>query len=381
MTEKLYDKDSELYDFEAKVISCGNKDGRYKIGLNKTAFFPESGGQRGDTGKIDGINVYDTQYDGDRIVHITEEPVEIGKLVACSLDREGRFRRMQNHTGEHIVSSIMYRRYGFSNVGFHIGDDGMTFDISGEISAEQLADAEREANSICVSNARVSAYYPVDAELAKMTYRSKGGLSGDVRIVEIEGVDMCACCAPHVRFTGEIGMIKILGFIRYKGGIRIWMKCGFDALDDFRDRIAREEKISSMLCVPQPETADGVTALFSSLEAKKKEIYNLKKALAESIAGGIAETDGNVCVFCDNFEPDDLRALANLCAEKCRIFAALSPCEKGYVFVCASRRVPLKPLSPMISDIGGGRCGGSDLMLTGKLGADEKTLGQLFGRL
>lgn len=379
MTRKLYDEDPMIRSFEGKVISCEQWGENYKIELYRTAFFPESGGQSGDTGTIDGVAVLGTFYDGERIVHKTTAPIEEGKTVVGALDFDARYRKMQNHTAEHIVSSIVYRRYGYSNVGFHIGRDGVTFDFNGEISEDEMREIETEANAIVAENLEVKAYYPSKAELASLTYRSKKELEGDVRIVEIVGCDMCACCAPHVRRTGEVGMIKILDFMRYKGGVRILMKSGFDALDEFRAVLARESEISHLLCVPIDKTSIGVKTMKSADAEQKAKFAALKKSLVEKCAATLWKADGNICVFESSLDGDDLRGLANLAKGKCRVFAALSGDDKsGYLFVCASECVKLTSFRALISEKCKGKCGGSDLMLFGRMSAKKDEILKFF---
>lgn len=372
MTEKLYDNDAFLFNFKANVIKCEKRGENFLTELDKTAFFPESGGQFGDSGTIDGVNILDTQYDGDRIVHISTEPITEREEVLCEVEFEQRFRKMQNHTGEHIVSSIMHRRFGFNNVGFHLGKDEMTFDFDGEITKEQMAQVEKEANRIVCENVSVRTYYPTENELDAIEYRSKGEVEGKVRIVEIDGVDKCACCAPHVGRTGQIGIIKILGFIRYKGGIRIRMLCGLDALDDFKQRIAREEEISHLLCVPQSETVRGVKDLTAQNDALKYKNTVLKKELIQKYAEDILTTKKNVCFFKDGLDMADLREMCNLCAEKCKIFAAFSGDDtNGYLMVIASKTVALRAIASDISTACRGKCGGSDAMLSGRATAKK----------
>ncbi len=378
MTEKLYDISGKIKEFDATVLRCEKTEKGFIAELDKTAFFPESGGQCGDTGKIGDALVTDTQYDGERIVHMINSPLEEGKAYHAELDFEPRYRRMQNHTGEHIVSAIIHRRFGFSNVGFHLGAKEMTFDFDGVITPEQMKEVENEANIISASNVAIKAYYPPESELEALSYRSKGALDGKVRIVEIEGVDRCACCAPHVERTGEVGMIKILGFIHYKGGIRIRMKCGFDALDDFRERIAREEKISQLICVPQEDTDKGVDSLVLALSEAKRKCAEAKKRLAEMTAENICSPDKSVCVELADFSMDELRYMCNLGAEKCRVFTAISHCGEGYYMVCASKAVSLKKYSALICDKGKGKCGGSNLMLSGRLSAGKAEIISLF---
>lgn len=379
MTEKLYDADSHLSEFDATVIRCEKTERGYETELDRTAFFPESGGQSGDKGTLGGIAVTDTQSDGGRIIHICAAPLTVGESVRGVLDFEQRFRKMQNHSGEHIVSSIIHRRFGYSNVGFHLGCEETTFDFNGEVTKEELSEVEKEANLIVASNAEIKTYYPTEEELSSLEYRSKGELEGKVRIVEIVGVDMCACCAPHVSRTGEIGMIKLLGAMRYKGGIRVRMKCGLDALDDFSERIAREEEISRLLCVPQEEIAVGAASLAQQLASQKHLSSELKRRIAERLAEAVTETNGNVCLFDDCLSAEELRALANLCVDRCNIVAACSGSDaEGYLFVCASKRTPLRALAKTIGESCSGKCGGSDLMLSGRLSATKENIKRFF---
>ena len=210
MTERLYYSDSHLYKFTAKVTSCEAKGGGYCVTLDRSAFFPEGGGQRGDAGYIGGVRVIDTQEAAGEVFHIAEAPLAVGESFDCELCWDTRFSRMQSHSGEHVVSGIVHNLYGFDNVGFHMGADGMIVDFSGFLSDDEIRDIELRANRVIWDNRRVTASFPEPDELKNIEYRSKLELTENVRIVEIEGVDLCACCAPHVSFTGEIGLIRIL---------------------------------------------------------------------------------------------------------------------------------------------------------------------------
>ena len=227
MTEKLYDKDSHLKEFTGTVLSCKKTGEKYAVTLNRTAFFPEGGGQQSDRGYIGGAYISDVQIKNGEILHFADKPLSVGQAYDCKLDFDFRFRNMQNHSGEHIISGIVHRLYGFNNVGFHLGAE-MTMDFDGELTRRQLDEIEDLANKAVCENLPVKAYYPTDEELKQLDYRSKLDLKENVRIVEIKGVDVCACCAPHVKATGEIGIIKILDFEKYKGGVRLIVKCGAD---------------------------------------------------------------------------------------------------------------------------------------------------------
>ena len=225
-TEKLFYNDSHLSKFTAMVLECEpyeKKEGCYAVELDRTAFFPEGGGQYADTGKLEDAKVSDVREKNGRILHITDQPFEAGEIVEGEIDWETRFMKMQQHTGEHIVSGIVHARYGFNNVGFHLGTEDCTMDFDGEISKEALQEIELEANRAVWKNLTIEVSYPSKEELEELDYRSKIEIEGQVRIVTGPGYDVCACCAPHVNYTGEIGMIKLVNMINYKGGERITM--------------------------------------------------------------------------------------------------------------------------------------------------------------
>ena len=207
MTEKLYELDSYIKTFSATVLECVPRGNGYAVRLDRTAFFPEGGGQAADTGMLGGVTVTDAQIVDGAIWHYTSAPLSVGDTVEGVLDWNTRFSRMQHHTAEHIVCSIAHRWHGMSNVGFHLGSEDVTLDLSGELTREQINAIEDEANRVVWSNVGVVATIPSAEELATLTYRSKKELDGDVRLVTIDGVDCCACCAPHVARTGEIGII------------------------------------------------------------------------------------------------------------------------------------------------------------------------------
>lgn len=233
-TEKLYYIDSHMFAFEAKVLDCRREKSGWAVTLDRTAFFPEGGGQLADTGYIGSVRVTDVQERGGEILHYTDAPLEPGLAVSCRLDDEQRLRRMQNHSGEHIVSGLIHGGYGYDNVGFHMGAECMTIDFSGELDWEQLMDIEQRANETVRADIPVHVWFPDTEELAQLEYRSKLELTENVRIVEIGDVDRCACCAPHVSRTGEVGVIKILDCQRHRGGVRVSVVCGMDAVEDYR---------------------------------------------------------------------------------------------------------------------------------------------------
>ena len=217
MTRKLYEEDAYCKSFVAVVEACEAADGLYKVQLDQTAFFPEGGGQAADKGTINGIPVADVKQQGDKIWHLLESELAVGDNVSCEIDWGLRYERMQGHTGEHILSGVVHSLYGYDNVGFHMSDATMLVDFNGSLSAEDIREIELRANEAVYQNADIKAYYPTKEELESLKFRSKKEFDTDVRIVSIgDDIDCCACCAPHVKKTGEVGIIKILDFYSYK---------------------------------------------------------------------------------------------------------------------------------------------------------------------
>lgn len=380
MTQKLYDLDSHMSRFEATVLSCEERKERWHIVLDRTAFFPEAGGQTADTGRIGEAIVSDVHEKGGIITHIADRPVETGKLVPCELDWEVRFRKMQNHTGEHIVSGITNRLYGYSNVGFHLGSEDVTLDFDGELTREQLNEIEYLANKAVSRDLSVTVVYPSPEELAEMEYRSKLELTENVRIVTIEDCDRCACCAPHVGSTGEVGLIKLLDFARHKGGVRIHMQCGLDALDDYREKYRNIQSISAQLSAKQHETAQAVTRLLEEHERVKFSAGAWMGKYVELRLQTLVCTGRNLCVFEDDMNAEGLRGLANgmtaLTDGVCGAFSARP--DGGWNYIIASRTVPLRSKAKRINEALSGRGGGTDEMIQGSAACAREQIEALF---
>lgn len=370
MTEKLYYIDSHMKEFAARVLSCEPADGRFAAVLDATAFFPEGGGQLADTGFIGSARVLDVQEINGGIVHYVNQPLEPDTEYSCRIDWEQRFRRMQDHSGEHIVSGLVHKKYGYNNVGFHMGSDMMTIDFDGELDTDALQEIEREANMIVAANLAVNTSFPDADTLAGLEYRSKLELSENVRIVEIEGVDRCACCAPHVSSTSEIGLIKIIGHERRRrggAGTRVNMLCGLDAYEDYVIKQNNAVAVSNMLSAPQNATAPAVERLLSEQERLKHRVSELSRALAVSIAAGVEETPGNICVFNEYLDEPALRELVNLTAGRAGGLAAAfaGNDENGYRYIIGSRSLDLRASAKQINAGISGRGGGSREMIQG----------------
>ncbi len=361
MTEKLYYSDSHMSEFSATVLSVTEENGKFAVTLDRTAFFPEGGGQGSDTGFIGGVRVYDVQIRDGVIYHYTEKPLEEGKQVACAIDFDRRFRNMQNHSGEHIISGIVHRLYGYENVGFHLSDE-MTVDFDGELTRKQLDEIEDLANKAVYENLPVRAYFPKKDELDSLSYRSKKEINEDLRIVEIEGVDVCACCAPHVRLTGEIGVIKILDFFKNKGGVRLFVKCGRDALADYREKYRNILEISNLLSAKQPDASAAVVKLNNQLSAEKEETVALKKRLIAEMAAGFAPKTDKTAVFEDGLDIKELQLLADaLCSNAGGIRGAFSGKDGAFSFAICGEETALNTFfiefKAALTVRGGGRNG------------------------
>ena len=210
---KLYYDSAYIKEFEAQVLSCQEGKKGWEITLSATAFYPEGGGQPADTGLLGNVRVTDVHEKDGQVVHYTDGPLPVGEMVRGVIDWDRRFQHMQEHSGEHLVSGLIHQRFGYDNVGFHMGTDEVTIDFNGVLEWGDLMAIEEKANGMIWENLEISAVYPEKDELDAMEYRSKKELTGAVRIVSIPGGDVCACCGTHVERTGEIGLVKFLSMI------------------------------------------------------------------------------------------------------------------------------------------------------------------------
>ena len=375
MTEKLYYLDSHLREFTAVVRSCEEQKGGWAVTLDRTAFFPEGGGQPADTGTIGEARVLDVHEKNGRILHSVDRPLTAGESYPCALDWEQRLRRMQNHSGEHVVSGLIYREHGFDNVGFHMGADCMTMDYSGELSWEELMRIEQLANETVRADLPLHIWFPEGEELARLFYRSKLDLTENVRIVEIPGVDRCACCAPHVDRTGEVGLIKILTAERHRGGVRITALCGMDAVEEARRRQESVTAISGLLSVKRDQVVPAVERQLELQARQKERIAQLGLELARLRAESMAPTEGNLAVFDSVLDEPALRELVNLLMDKCAVAAAFSGSDsEGWRYIIGSRTVDLRAKARALNAGIGGRGGGSPEMIQGRASFSAETI-------
>ena len=382
MTRKLYYEDSHLSRFTATVLSCEKTPKGYEVLLDRTAFFPGGGGQDPDTGTMDGLEVLGGKERGEDVVHYVSGPVTVGAQVQCCLNWEQRFRRMQNHSGEHIVSGIIHSRFGYENVGFHMGADFITMDYSGELTAQQVLDIEREANLAVAKNVPIICSFPSKQELETIDYRSKKELTGQVRIVTVQGYDVCACCAPHVSLTGEIGMIKLYSHMRHRGGVRLTMLCGLDALDDYNARCGNISAISALLSAKPMEVAQATERLYREHEELKQKLGGLYRQMCQAKIAQLPDTQGNLVLFEQTLDMNNLRELINAAKDKCTGIAAgfLGSDETGYTYIMGSNTVDLRANAKAINAAIGGKGGGQKTMIQGTATADAETIRAWFAQ-
>lgn len=381
MTDKLYYESSHRKDFEAQVISCEPEGEGYKVVLDKTVFFPEGGGQYADTGTLDEAKVLDVHEKQGVIYHWCDRAIEVGSCVTARICWEERFEKMQQHSGEHIVSGLVHEKFGYNNVGFHLGGDYCTMDFDGPVTKDELKEIERLANEAVYQNLKIEVSYPSKEALEQMEYRSKIEIEGQVRIVTVPGYDVCACCAPHVNYTGEIGMIKLVNMINYKGGERITMLCGRRALRDYDAKDENVKEISALLCAKELETAEAVRHLKQEQESLKGAYSSQRQKLLTYRAQEIpVEEGGKTAVFACDIAGNEPRELMNLLLEKgaeiCGVFAGTD--EEGYRYVIGSRTEDVRPIGKMMNDAFEGRGGGKPVMVQGTLRGKKEEMKEFW---
>lgn len=367
MTKKLYDKDAYCKEFSATVLSCEKTDKGYDVILDQTAFFPEGGGQAADGGAIDGIKVIDVQEKDGTIIHTLEESVEKGKTACCLLDWELRFSRMQSHSGEHIVSGVVHSLFGYSNVGFHMSDSLMTVTFDGVLTLEDIAKVEIESNRAIYKNLEIKAIYPTKEELEKLEFRSKIELGDDARIVIIGDVDSCACCAPHVARTGEIGLIKIVNSYAYKQGTRIEMLAGSQALIDYMALNSANKELMALLSASRESVNEAVIKQNEQLVALRIQNAQMSKELALLKINPI-EVGESVYAIAENLSFDELRHCSNSLLDKgIKTCVLLSQSPDGVAYVVSSKTEDVRAIVKELNEKFQGKGGGKPDYAQGKL--------------
>ena len=419
MTEKLYDRDSYIREFKATVLSCEASEDGFKVVLDRTAFFPEEGGQKSDTGFLyiiaaddsqnqaestqindntccrantcgqvieseNKIKVSDVQINDNIICHTTDKKIPAGSEVFGIINWEERYDKMQNHTGEHLLSGIIYSRFGYTNVGFHLNSETCIFDAGGKLSDEDIASIEEAANKAIYENREIKIAFPSDEELKNIEYRSKKEIDGQVRLVEIDGYDCCACCAPHVRRTGEIGIIKIINYFPHRGGTRMEIRCGLRAYKDYKMLHDNNSLVMAALSSDRASVPAFVKKMADTNVSQKFTIKGLKEKLIFSELEK-HEINNSLAAVAHDADFDALRSCVNALSESHDICAVLSKDENSekplYLYVISSTERDVRPLATALNKNFGGKGGGKENFVQGKISADKDEILAFFNTM
>lgn len=389
---KLYENHSYMKQNRTIVTSCETVDGKIYIKLEDTIFFPEEGGQYADTGYLladtDKVQVIDGRLKQEDILYLVDKEIPVGTVVNCELDWKQRFMRMQHHTGEHILTGVIHNKYGYNNVGFHLSDESpMTLDLDGMLNPEQIAEMELAANEVVYANLPVTASYPTKEELESITYRSKIEIGGQVRLITVgdaeNPVDICACCAPHVARTGEVGLIKVISSRKYKGGIRLSVLCGKRAFLHYQEQMQIMNQLSKTF-------STSMDKVYGCVQNQMKETAGLKYKLAELTEQRIADQihalpdTKHACLFADAELSDvTVKNGFNMLAARFEGYVGLfiGNDEKGYRFNAGSTSLDSRELMFRMREKLDAKGGGSSGMIQGKTNAGRADIEILFAEL
>jgi alanyl-tRNA synthetase len=378
-TRRIYYEDVYQKEFEAEVLECRESKNGYEILLDQSVFYPEGGGQPCDLGWLDDVEVRDVQEQNGELVHLTDRAMLPGTHVHGKINWERRFDLMQQHSGEHIISGLVHEAYGYENVGFHMGSDVLTVDLSGPLDSAQLEEIERVANQKIWENVPVEITYPSKEELEVIPYRSKKALTGKVRIVTFPGIDICACCGTHVTHTGEIGMVKILSVVKFHEGVRIEMICGVRVLQYLNQIDAQNRSVSVRLSAKPKETAQAVDRLWEENFRLKGKILHMEDELfareAQAQAG-----KGNVLLFQSEMEADSVRKLTDAvlqtCNGRCAVFSENA--DGSFKYAIGEKNGDLRSFTKEMNVALNGRGGGKPFFVQGSVKASKQEIEKYF---
>ena len=381
-TKKLYYEDSAIKEFIAKVVACEKCDEGWLIELDSTAFFPGGGGQACDLGTLGGleeVRVVDMREQGETVLHLCDGPLRVGDVVSGKLDWDRRLDQMQQHSGEHIVSGIIYALFGGHNVGFHVGADMVTIDFDCPIPAEALPEIERQANEAIYANLPVNCWYPPEDQLPYIHYRSKKALDWPVRLVQIPGYDSCACCGVHTSYTGQVGLVKLFSCVKFHQGVRIEMACGARALRYLSDIFAQNQQVCRAFSAKPLETGAAAQRMNDALAAEKFRATGLERQLFDKIAESYVNQE-NVLYFADGLQPASVRELADRIAQKCSGIAAVfsGNDQEGYTVCLVSRDGSVAELGKQMNQALNGRGGGKPGFFQGSVKATKEQIEAFF---
>ena len=377
-TRTLYYEDSHCREFDAKVLSCVPVKKGWEVILDATAFYPEGGGQACDLGTLGDVGVLDVREREEMVIHLCDGPLAVGETVRGAIDWTRRFDQMQQHSGEHILSGLIYKHFGYHNVGFHVGETCMEVDFDGPMTLEQALELERMANGAVWGNLPIRCWYPEPEALPSVGYRTKKALPWPVRIVEVPGFDKCACCGVHTKRTGEIGLIKVLSVAKFHQGVRIQMVCGQRAYDYVGQVFEQNRQVSQLLSAQMPQTAAAAKRMSEALAQEKYRAAGLEKAMFAQIAEGYADR-GNVLRFQPGLDPNGVRELAEAIARVCGGSAAVFSGQEGSYAVClVNKNGDVKELGNAAARELNGRGGGKPGYFQGSVKTTRQIIENFF---
>ena len=380
MSEKLYYTDPFLREFTATVLSCEQDKTGWKVVLDRTAFYPEGGGQPTDIGFLEDAKVTDVREKEGVIIHTCDRALTVGDTVTGIIDWERRFDHMQQHSGEHMVSGIICARYGCDNVGFHLGKDVVTIDFNHDIDPADLPAIEAQANAFIWSDTPIDIRFLEGEALQQAEYRSKKFIPGLVRLVAFPGADCCACCGTHVLRAGQVGLVKLLSCQKFREGVRIELLCGKRAFDYLSGTWEQNLAVSRALSAKPLQTHAAVERMQGELESVKLRCAGLETAdcarKAQEYAG-----KGDVLLCEGDMSADSVRrlcdAVLDTCGGRCAVFAGS---ESSYKYAIGLREGDVRPLVKELNAALNGRGGGKPNFAQGSVAAKETEIKAFFSK-
>ena len=379
-TKFLFDEKPYDISFDAKVLDCQKVEGGYKILLDQTLFFPEQGGQTSDFGTLGGAVISDVQISDGEIYHFSDQPLETGTTVRGLINWEHRFNNMQQHTGEHIFTGLAHNKFGAENVGFHLSDNTVTLDLDIELTNAQIEEIELAANQVIAKNQKVFCWYPSKEELTDIDYRSKKEIDGAIRLVKIGNIDICACCAPHVATTSEVGILKVVSFMKYKGGTRVYILCGLRAFLDYRQKQSIITSTYQLLNCTLDEVPSKASQLIEDNKLLKYQFANAQAAQLMSLIETYPSQVEDITLFVDSMDSKVIREGVNSLVQQhtglCAIFSGND--EVGYSFVIGSTTRDCAAIMAGMRELLGAKGGGSKQMIQGNIVATKSEIERVF---
>ena len=360
-TVKLYYENAYTQDFTAVVQSCEAVKNGFAVTLDRTAFYPEGGGQPADQGTLGEARVLDVHEKDGVVTHLCDRALSVGAEVSGRIDWARRFDHMQQHSGEHIISGLLCSTFHCDNVGFHMGADVVTIDYNAPITWEQALEVERRANAYIWADHPIRIWYPSAEELAALPYRSKKELTGAVRITEFPGADRCACCGTHVSSSGQVGLLKLLSCQKFRDGVRLELLCGQRALDCLASGWEQARQIGQALSVKPQSAFAAVSRLQEELLSLKEKAARLEEADFAHVAAQYRGA-GSVLHIAEPLDGDGARRLCDAIAKavggRCAVFAGQDGDYRYAVIESGGDlRQFIKDMNTALHGRGGGRDG------------------------